>query len=244
MTKRKLDAVCVIFARGGSKGLPGKNIKLLNGKPLLGWAIEQAKSVSRIRRVIVSTDCPEIAKVPIKYSAEVPFLRPKNLSEDDSSEWDAWRHALEYFLEDEGQLPEIFVSIPTTSPLRETIDIDRCLDEYQKGAADIIVTVTDAHRNPWFNMVTNSDNDLVELVNKPSDKISGRQYAPIVYDMTTVAYVASSKFVMEKHGIFSGRVGAISIPVERAIDIDTLLDFEFASFLINKKEERKIDQSK
>jgi len=241
MIKDKIDAVGIIFARGGSKGLPGKNIRLLNGKALIGRAIEQAKSISRIRRVIVSTDCNKIAEVALNYGAEVPFMRPERLSQDDSSEWDAWRHALEYLSSNEGQMPEVMVSIPTTSPLREISDINKCLDEFEKGDADIVVTVTEATRNPWFNMVVNSDNGFVELVNKPADKISGRQYAPEVYDMTTVAYVASCKFIMEKSGIFSGKVRSIHIPVERSIDIDTLTDFEFASFLINKREGKKID---
>ena len=231
-----LDAVGFIFARGGSKGLPGKNIMTLYGKPLLGWAIEQAKSISRIRRVIVSTDCTEIAKIAKFYGAEVPFLRPEELSGDNSSEWYAWRHALEYLLEDEGKFPDVMVSIPTTAPLRYVSDIDRCLDEYEKGGADIVVTVTEANSNPWFNMVSYSDEDLVELVNKPVGKVSRRQDAPVVYDMTTVAYVANSNFVMEKDGHFEGRVRAVHIPIERAIDIDTLLDFEIASFLMRKRE--------
>lgn len=238
MINNKLDAVGFIFARGGSKGLPGKNIRPLHGKPLLGWAIEQAKSISRIRRVIVSTDCVKIADTARYYGAEVPFLRPKNLSEDNSSEWHAWRHALEYVQKDEGKFPDVMVSIPTTAPLRDVSDIDRCIDEYEMGGADIVITVTEANRNPWFNMVSYSDDDLVELVNKPAAKVSRRQDAPVVYDMTTVAYVANSNFVMEKDGHFEGRVRAVHIPIERAIDIDTLLDFEYASFLMQKREEK------
>ncbi len=238
MINYQLDAVGFIFARGGSKGLTRKNIRPLHGKPLLGWAIEQAKSITRIRRVIVSTDCGEIAETARYFGAEVPFLRPKNLSQDNSSEWHAWRHALKYVQKDEGKFPDIMVSIPTTSPLRDVSDIDRCLDEYEKGGADIIVTVTEANRNPWFNMVRYLDEDFVDLVNKPGDKVSRRQDAPVVYDMTTVAYVANSNFVMEKDSHFDGRVRAVHIPIERAIDIDTLLDFEFASFLMLKQEEK------
>lgn len=241
MINNKLDAVGFIFARGGSKGLPGKNIRLLHGMPLLGWAIGQAKSIPRIRRVIVSTDCVEIADVARYYGAEVPFLRPKSLSGDNSSEWQAWRHALKYVQNDEGKLPDIMVSIPTTAPLRDVSDIDRCLDEYEKGGADIVVTITEANRNPWFNMVSYLDEDFVELVNKSAAKVSRRQDAPVVYDMTTVAYVANSDFVMEKDSHFEGRVRAVYIPIERAIDIDTLLDFEFASFLMQKREEKQID---
>ena len=94
-----MNAVGFIFARGGSKGLPGKNIRPLAGKPLIAWAIDCAKSVQRIRRIIVSTDSDEIANVALKYGAEVPFMRPADLAEDNSSEWMAWIHALNYLNE-------------------------------------------------------------------------------------------------------------------------------------------------
>ena len=102
-----MKAVAVIFARGGSKGLPGKNIRPLAGKPLIAWAIEHALAVKRIDRVIVSTDSEEIAAVAREYGAEVPFLRPAELARDDSPEWLAWRHALNYFLNVDGVLPEV-----------------------------------------------------------------------------------------------------------------------------------------
>ena len=91
-----IDAIAFIFARGGSKGLPNKNILSLCGKPLVGWAIEQAKAVSRIRRIILSTDSSEIAGVGREFGAETPFIRPEELCRDDSSEWHAWRHALNF----------------------------------------------------------------------------------------------------------------------------------------------------
>jgi len=91
-----MKAVAFIFARGGSKGLPGKNTRMLNGKPLIAWSIGHAQAVPRIERVIVSTDSPDIAAVAIQYGAEVPFLRPAELARDDSPEWLAWRHALNY----------------------------------------------------------------------------------------------------------------------------------------------------
>ena len=142
-----MKAVAFIFARGGSKGLPGKNIRPLGGKPLIAWAIEQALSVKRIGRVIVSTDSEEIAAVARDFGAEVPFIRPTELARDDSPEWLAWRHALNYLRETTGVLPEVMVSVPTTAPLRLAVDIENCLDEYEKGDADIVITVTDAHRD-------------------------------------------------------------------------------------------------
>lgn len=233
-----MKTVAFIFARGGSKGLPGKNIRPLNGKPLIAWAIEHALAVRRIERVIVSTDSEEIATVARQYGAEVPFIRPTELAQDDSPEWLAWRHALNYLCETTGTLPEVMVSVPTTAPLRLAIDIENCLDEYEKGNADMVITVTDAHRSPYFNMVKINADGTVGLVNQPQSVIARRQDAPVVYDMATVCYVANPEFVMFHNATFEGRVKAVQVPSERAIDIDTLLDFQIAESLLNVRERK------
>jgi len=228
-----MKAIAFIFARGGSKGLPGKNIRILGGKPLIAWSIGQALSVERIDRVIVSTDSEEIAAVAMAYGAEVPFMRPAELARDESPEWLAWRHALNYLKETEGVLPDVMISVPATAPLRQPVDLNNCLDEYEKGQADMVITVSDAHRSPYFNMVTCDKNGMVSLAIPPSSAISRRQDAPVVYDMATVCYVANTEFVMTNNAIFEGRVKAVKVPVERAIDIDTLLDFHVAEYFMN-----------
>lgn len=226
-----MNAVGFIFARGGSKGLPGKNVRILCGKPMIAWAIEQAKAVKRISRVIVSTDSEEIATIARQYGAETPFIRPPELASDDSPEWLAWQHALNY-LKGENGLPDVMVSIPTTAPLRQSEDIDRCLDCYASGDADLIVTVCEARRNPYFNMVKRNEDGTVRLVIPQIDNVSRRQDCPPIFDMATVAYVASPKFVLASRSMFEGRVRAIEVPPERAIDIDTLLDFQIADCLM------------
>jgi N-acylneuraminate cytidylyltransferase len=231
-----MKTVAFIFARGGSKGLPGKNVRLLCGKPMIAWAIEQAKAVKRIERVIVSTDSEEIAALARLHGAETPFIRPVELARDDSPEWLAWRHALNYLLQSEGALPEAMVSVPATAPLRAPQDIENCLDDFALGGADIVVTVSDARRNPYFNMVKRNEDGSVGLVIKPSDYVSHRQDAPNVFDMVTVAYVASPVFVLSSNGLFEGRVRAVEVPPERAIDIDTFLDFRIAECLMKERE--------
>jgi len=232
-----MKTVAFIFARGGSKGLPGKNIRPLGGKPLIAWSIEHARAVPRIERVIVSTDSDEIAKVARQYGAEVPFMRPEELARDDSPEWLAWQHALNYLIEAEGSLPELMVSIPATAPLRLPLDIENCLDEYQKGKADMVISVTDAHRSPYFNMVKENADGTVALVMPPTAALTRRQDAPSVYDMTTVAYVVQPEFVLMHQSHFEGRVRAVHVPLERAIDIDTLMDFKMAEFFLSQSEE-------
>jgi CMP-N-acetylneuraminic acid synthetase len=228
--------IAYIFARGGSKGLPGKNILLFGGKPLIAHSIECAFSVKRIDRVIVSTDSEDIAEVARKYGAEVPFIRPKELAKDNSPEWLAWRHAINFMSKTLESNSKVMVSLPTTSPLRSKIDIENCLDEYEKGEADIVVTVTDAHRSPYFNMVSRKKDGTVELVNSLKESIFNRQDSPVVYDMTTVCYVANTDFIMNNNSTFEGRVKSVHVPVERAIDIDTLLDFQIAESLLKLRE--------
>lgn len=228
-----------IFARGGSKGLPGKNIKPLAGKPLIGWAIEAALAVPEIGRVVVSTDDAEIARVGRACGAQVPFLRPYSLASDTASELDAWRHALETLRDTEGTLPDPFISVPATAPLRQPEDISACLECYRAGGADVVLTATEAHRNPWFNMVTVGADGTVALVNNLDGAVARRQDAPEVMDVTTVAYVADPRFLLTGGGLFSGRMKAVSVPVERAIDIDTAHDFAIAEFLLTKRLEAK-----
>lgn len=228
-----MNTVAFIFARGGSKGLPDKNIRIFKGKPLIAWSIEHAFSVKRIERVMVSTDSEEIARVAREYGAEVPFVRPAELATDDSPEWMAWRHALNYLRETTGVLPKILVSIPTTAPLRLPCDIENCLNLYEKGSTDVVITVSEAHRSPYFNMVKENKDGTVALVIPPSSAIVRRQDAPIVYDITTVCYVLNPIFVLTHNAIFEGQVRSVHIPLERAIDIDTLLDFQIAESIVN-----------
>ncbi len=231
-----MKVVALICARGGSKGLPGKNIRPLAGKPLIVWAIDQARAIKRIGRVIVSTDSDEIATIAREAGAEIPFLRPAELAQDNSPEWLVWRHALNFLKESDGAYPDALIVVPATAPLRAVADLERCLDEYEKGDADMVITVTEAHRNPYFNMVTVNPDGTVGLVIPPQSAITRRQDAPTVYDMATVAYVARPEFVMTHSGTFEGRVRAVQVPAERAIDIDTLLDFQIAECLMNYRE--------
>lgn len=229
-----MKTVAFIFARGGSKGLPGKNVLPFCGKPMIAWSIAHAKAVERIERVIVSTDDEAIATVAREHGAETPFLRPAELARDDSPEWLAWRHALIY-LHENGGLPYAMVSVPVTAPLREPTDIERCLDVFETGDADVVVTVSEAHRSPYFNMVRQNEDGTVGLVIAPAAKVVRRQDVPAVFDMATVAYVAAPHFVLTREAMFEGRVRAVSVPAERAIDIDTLLDFQIAECLMKRR---------
>jgi len=229
----KTNVIGFIFARGGSKGVPRKNIRLLAGKPLIAYAVETALASKLINRVIVSTDDAEIAAVARKYGAEVPFMRPKELAADDSPEWLSWRHAVEALGLIEGAPgSNLFVSIPPTSPLRLPEDIDACVRKLLESNADIVITVTPAKRNPYFNMVTIDKAENARLAIVPEEVIERRQAAPAIFDVTTVAYAARPEFVARAESIFAGRVKAIIIPEARALDIDTEFDFKLAEYFL------------
>jgi N-acylneuraminate cytidylyltransferase len=231
-----MNEVGFIFARGGSKGIPGKNIRNFAGKPLIAWSIDQAKASNRLRRIIVSTDSPEIADIAIANGAEVPFMRPTELAQDNTPEWLAWQHAMLMLKKEEGQLPDAIVSLPATAPLREPADIENCFNRFYKGGVDAVITMTESYRNPWFNMVYANFDGTVSLVNKSKPRqIFRRQDAPTVYDLTTVAYIVNPNFILSHTSLFLGKLGAVEIPRERSIDIDTLFDFELAEFLMMKK---------
>lgn len=219
-----------IFARGGSKGLPGKNIKLLAGKPLLQYSIDTALNSPSIDKVFVSTDDADIAQVAINAGAII-IDRPPELATDTSPEWLSWRHAIEWVERYYGKF-DGFVSLPTTSPLRDIIDVEAALEQLIKASADICISVTSANRSPYFNMIKKTDNDLVELVNKPTSDVHRRQDAPEVFDITTVVYATTPDFVLKSYGLFSGKVTSIEVPKARAVDIDDIYDFKLAEAIL------------
>jgi len=225
-----------IFARGGSKGIPRKNIRLLAGKPLIAYAIEVGIVSEMIDRVFVSTDDEEIAEVSRRYGAEVPFLRPKELALDDSPEWLAWRHAICEIQKNSDVSPmDIFLSLPPTSPFRIKDDIEACILTLLESDADIVITVKNASRHPSFNMVTIDGKGYAKLVMPLEKKVHRRQEVPQVFDMTTVAYAARPDFIMNADELFGGKTRAVVIPQERALDIDTEFDFTLANFIAKLK---------
>ncbi len=230
-----------IFARGGSKGVPEKNIRILAGKPLIAWSIEAALASKYIERVVVSTDSSKIAKISEQFGAIAPFIRSKKLSTDNASEILAWRDALEKMSELEGIMPDTFISVPATSPLRLPKDLDACIEKFINGKADVVFAVTKAQRNPWFNMVKRCPNQGFSLVNSNGLKnnISRRQDAPEIFDMTTIAYISRSQYVLHNDNLFNGLVSTIEVPPERAVDIDTIHDFKLAEFLLSQRLEEK-----
>lgn len=219
-----------IFARGGSKGLPRKNIKLLAGKPLLQYSIDTALKTEEIEKIFVSTDDAEIAECAEQCGAIV-IHRPSDLATDQSPEWLSWRHAIDWAIEHYGSF-DGFVSLPATSPLRSVQDVKDAINKRQELNADICIAITPASRSPYFNMVKYNAEGYVELVNKLDGEVTRRQDAPQVFDITTTVYASTPGFVLGNYGLFSGNVISIEVPKERSVDIDDIYDFKLAEIIL------------
>ena len=228
-----------VFARGGSKGVPEKNIRELAGKPLLAYSIDLARKIEAVDKIFVSTDDQTIATIAHEYGADV-INRPKELARDDTPEWLAWQHAVKWIQEKDESF-DVFLSLPTTSPLRNKQDILSALKILDKNT-DMVLTMTEATRSPWFNMVKKMENGYIDLIIKNDSSYTRRQETPKIFDMTTVAYVTRPEFVKNASGVFDGQVKGIEIPPERALDIDTELDFQVAEFLMHKSMNSNMDK--
>jgi N-acylneuraminate cytidylyltransferase len=201
---------------------------------LIAYSIEAALASKLVDRVIVSTDDAEIAAVARRFGAEVPFMRPSELATDDSPEWLTWQHAIKT-LEAMGAKLETFVCVSPTSPFRAVEDIDHCIRALQESGADLVMTVTTTARNPYYNMFVLDPQGYARVVIPPERAIHRRQDAPQVYDGTTVAYAARPEYVLNASAFFEGKIKAVVVPPERAVDIDTELDFKFVEFLLSQR---------
>ncbi|MFO0388297.1 MAG: cytidylyltransferase domain-containing protein [Alphaproteobacteria bacterium] len=220
-----------IFARGGSKGIPQKNITPVAGKPLIAHSIISALKSKSIGRVVVSTDDAKIADKAQKYGAEV-LMRPPELAADTTPEILAWRHAIDSFPQlFSVSIAQPFISLPATSPLRAPADIDAAVKKFAESTCDILFGISPAHRNPYLNMVTINSQGLITIAISGSDAVR-RQDVPDMYDVTTCVYVGNASYLQSCSKLMEGRVGHIIIPPERALDIDTPYDLHLAELLI------------
>jgi CMP-N,N'-diacetyllegionaminic acid synthase len=224
--------ICVIPARGGSKGVPRKNIKKLAGKPLIAYTVEQALQSQYIDRTIVSTEDKEIAAVSKHCGAEVPFVRPGKLAGDRAATIDVLLHAVNWLEKQEKYHFDILVLLHATAPLRKVEDIDNCIEMLVANRADNVFSVTESHRNPYFNMVEINKKGKVALSKKGS--FVSRQSAPKVYDMNASVYVWWKNVLKNDKGLFLKNTQIYIMPKERSVDIDDDLDFTITEYLTKK----------
>jgi len=229
-----MNVTCVIGARGGSKGLAGKNIRPLLGKPLIGWSIEQALACPDITRVVVSTDSQDIADVARVFGAEVPFMRPAALADDTAGKWEVWQHALAACETHFAEPIDLYVDLDCTSPLRDVEDISKAIAQFRAAQVDAVFSVCEAWKNPYFNMLEVEDGRqrICKTLPKP---IVRRQDAPKVFEHVASIYVLAPDYIRTGTGLLSGVTHGYDIGQHKSFDVDSELDFDIIEFLMAKR---------
>jgi len=242
--------LAVIPARSGSKSVPRKNIRLLAGKPLIAWTIEAAKKSRYLDRIIVSTDDGEIAAVAKSYGAEAPFLRPKEISQDLSTDVEFLLHALDWLRDHEGYEPDIVLRLPPTSPLRTTAHIDEGIRVLLGDPeADAVRPVTEAPKHPYKMwrvgkggkylepFLPESFTHMEEPYNMP------RQALPKAYIHTGAMDVMRTRTIREMRSTSGKRLGYFFMSPEDSVNIDSLADFEIAEFFMRKRQKQATEEN-
>jgi len=230
---RILVTVC---ARGGSKGVKGKNVRILNGKPLISYTIKQALNWDKASRVVVSTDSEEIASIGRGCGAEVPFIRPSDLATDRAGKVPVIRHT---FLESERVYREkydIIVDLDVTAPIRTIQDLDSALELFDVKSPKTLFSVVVAHKNPYFNMVEIDKQGKAHLSKRPVDPVLRRQDAPTVYSMNASIIMFARDFLLDESNLSAQSDNSIPYVMDEiaSIDVDREIDLKFIEFLIKE----------
>jgi CMP-N,N'-diacetyllegionaminic acid synthase len=222
----------LIPARGGSKGVPGKNIKTVIDKPLIAYAIACGLNCPSIDHLIVSTDSPQIADISKKWGADVPFLRPEKIAGDTTPMLPVMQHAVTESERLYRKRIEALVLLDPTGPLRTVGDIESCLKQLRETDCDAVVSGSPAHRNPYFNMVV-MEGGYIRLPMGSGESVGCRQQAPRMYDLNTVVWVYTRRALMDEGARLPKRTGFYEVPGERSLDLDSEFDFTLLEFLMS-----------
>ena len=225
--------LALVLARGGSKGVPKKNIKFLNNKPLLAYTVEEAKKSGYLGRVVLSTDDHVIAVVGRQYGAEVPFMRPQELAGDQASSIDTIVHALNWLKANEGYEPDFTVLLQPTSPFRTVEHIDGAIEKLLSSGADSLVSLCAADYHPfWMKRIVN---DMVVPFTNEGVNIIRRQDLPEVYSLNGAIYIARTQQLMRDKTFYVGRTVPYVMSKESSLDIDDQLDWLVAEALMKER---------
>ena len=231
--KKKLKIIAIIPARGGSKGLPRKNIFPLMGKPLIAYTIEVAKKSKYLSRIIVSTDDKEIATIAEKYGAEVPFLRPKEFAKDDTPDLPVFQHAIKWLEENENYKPHIIVNLRPTSPLRKAKDIDQAIKKLIDTKADSVRTLSNVGTNhPYWMKRLEGDKVFSFIEGKTETEHYQRQLLPLVYIINGCIDLSTYKVIMKQNRMFGENMRAIVIDEIKALDVHSIFDIKLIELIL------------
>ena len=226
--------LCTICARAGSKGVKNKNIKEINGKPLIAYTIEQAKDSGLFEHIVISTNSNEIATVAELYGAEIFFKRDAIMASDTAGKLDVIKDA---FMRSEKYYNTKFdylVDLDATAPLRGVKDIIESFKQFLDNKNDNLITAMPSRRSPYFNLVEQDKNGKVYLSKELDSSIVRRQDAPKSYDMNASIYIWKRDTILNENSIFLENTGLYVMPEERSIDIDTELDYKFVELIMKE----------
>lgn len=226
-----LSTVGIIPARGGSKGIPGKNLAPLAGKPMIAWTIQTVKQSLHTNRVIVSTDSEEIAQIAKQYEAEVPFLRPPELAQDDTPGIAPILHAIKWLEDNEGYVPDLVMCLQPTSPLRSSKDIDAAIELLVQQKAEAVISVTPVDQHPYWMQSVDPAGWMKDFVACDSP-VTRRQDLPPVYAPNGAIYLAYRAVLLERETWHTERTYAYVMPPERSLDVDTNWHLHLAELIL------------
>lgn len=231
----KKKILTLITARGGSKGIPKKNIKILNRKPLIQYTIEAAVKSKYTDEIIVSSDCEEIIKVSESLGIKVPFIRPKKLAQDKSKQEDAILHSMNWIEKNNGQFDYILVLVPTT-PLRDSEELDRCIEYFLKmKKAKAVFSVSECGHHPLQANKLPKDLSMKKFMKKKY-KWMNRQELPIYYQLSGSICISEWNHFKKKKSFLTDETYAFITSRKKALDIDNIEDFRLAEILMNDNE--------
>ncbi|WP_048903612.1 cytidylyltransferase domain-containing protein [Pedobacter sp. V48] len=223
--------LAIIPARAGSKGLPGKNIKLLHGKPLIAYTIQAAVSSENISRIIISTDSKEIAEVAVSYGAECPFMRPQYLADDNSRSIDVYQHVIEELEKRDGIFINEFIVLQPTSPFRTAEDIDNAINLFKNKNADSVISYCEEHHPIKWHKYIDKNGRFENLFENVA---SNRQLERTSYFPNGAIYILKRNLI-ESNNYYTENSFAYMMDKTKSVDIDTIDDFNFAEFLLATK---------
>lgn len=233
--KAKFEVLGLVPARGGSKGIPGKNIRQLAGQPVIAWTIKTALACPVLNRVIVSTDDEEIAEISRQYGAEVPFRRRAELAQDDTPDLPVYQDALSWLAENEDYYPDIVVWLRPTAPLRTVSDIEAAVNMLAETGADYVRSVCPAEHHPYWMKKLENDRLIPFLKDSNESIYYQRQLLPPVYRLNGAVDAIWRRTVMERGLPYDGDIRGYVMPLERSIDLDGELDFILIEQLLQRK---------
>jgi len=225
-----MKVLAVIPARGGSKGIPKKNIQLVAGKPLIAYTILSAKRSRHINKIIVSTDDKKISDISHSYGAEIPFLRPKKFARDDSSTLNVIKHTLEHLEKNQLYIPDVVVILQPTSPLRTTKTIDSCINLLKKTNASSVLTVSEVKKHPFTSFWLKRG--FLNPLNRKFPNYYQRQKYPNLYFPTGAVYAFWYKTLQKYGTIYGPRIKPLVVNDENAVDIDTPFDLFISEMVL------------